>query len=214
MRKTGFILILILFFSLSIFGYEEIHIKIMEVPYREPHSFLGTSFNLGGRPMCSYSNALTLEDVEEPGAVKGFALWVMSARSNQNIQYTTVLNYRGVDLSGLKIGDLETVHGFDIMIGGRFYPIYPTFGLSKMPVRLTLSAVGGIGFYGDSMIFSTAVTKGFVISSKDNPSGLTVEISYVPGIKFDYTTDYVYGETIPIKVGDTVSLQVGFLFAP
>ncbi len=214
MKRKYFILVLcffIIFCGSSVFSYDKIEVEITEVPYVEPYAFLGVTFETGG------SQSVGLRDVEDSSiscSQTGFSLWMMSARHNQDFQFQTHLGYKGIDVSEFDLPNLEIISNMEIFIGGRFFPRYPTFALSKLPVRLTFSALGGLCWVGDNMAFSMLFSAGFVISSKDNPTGMTFEIGYRPGLLYKYQPDYVSETEIQIDIEPSWIFRIGFLFGP
>ena len=212
--KTFIYLLCFLFFISSLScAYDKLEIEITEVPYRETYAFLGTSFKLGGAPGVSLPD---FEDIAKYTAEEiGFSVYMMSARDDRDLQFLTVIGYSKIDVEEMHITNLDSINCLDIMIGGKYFPRYPTFSLSKMPVRLTLSGVGGLGMIMEgTMGLAMEFKLGLVFSSKDNPSGFTLEVGYRPSFKFDYEPDYVSENAISIKTGSAVFFSAGFLFAP
>ncbi|MCK4643504.1 hypothetical protein KAU32_07695 [bacterium] len=131
-------LLLIAGFLFNGFCAETIEIEITEVPYVQPYAFLGITFETGGQR----SVGLTADaDSQIDPKEMNFSIWMMSARHNQDFQFQTHLGYRGIDITELQVENLASISGFEIFLGGRFFPRYPTFSLSRLPVRLTLSVL-------------------------------------------------------------------------
>lgn len=178
MKKLTNILILLLI-STSIFS-QDLDIRITEVPYNPPYAFMRIHFDFAGsQPV----EILSDNSVVNARSQLGFGIGLISAKES-DIQFEYRFSYRMVDLSNLNLG-LNKHSDFDIILGGRYYPRYPTFGLSKnTPVRVTLAALGGLDMRGaqfaDQMAIDVILNAGLVISSKDNPSGLMVEFQYRP----------------------------------
>ena len=191
---------------------EKIDVEVTEVPYRDVYAFLGIHFEPSGQLTAESSNGASITS-----KLTGFGMGLMSARK-EDFQFETMLGYRSfsveklgiVDEDGGKLGKIEI---FDMYIGGRFYPRYPTFALGRNPVRLTFSALGGLGLSNYSnMLFSMVITAGLSLSSHDSPSGLMIEYVYRPSFEYVFPLTVFTNETV--TVGDYTGIRVGFLFGP
>ncbi|MCX7697407.1 MAG: hypothetical protein N2Z72_06925 [Bacteroidales bacterium] len=163
---------------LNFYAQEEstINIKITEVPYQPVTAFLRVSFDVGFQQRVTWKNV----NYKARNQI-GFALGLISCKES-DIQFETRVGFRQVDISNIDSVPFRKYFDFDILIGGRFFPRYPTFGLSRTtPVRLTFSTLGGLSLTGNDLTnigFSTIFTGGFIISQKDNPSGILLELQY------------------------------------
>lgn len=209
-------------FLLFIFGLFSIHftiskanaqirIEITEVPYREPYAFLGIHFEFSGQQRVEGDNGLTAE----AGQI-GFGLRLMSAKHNQDFQFESLLDYRGIDVKKLGIKDLNNLSLFDIIFGGRYYPRYPTFGFGSVAVRFTTAAHGGLGIEisEPTLMFTVDLSAGFILSTKDNPSGLSIEFVYRPttsNIKHESVLD---GSKWEVSLKPSWCIRLGFIFGP
>lgn len=176
MKKIFLTLACVLSFY-AIWGQDEtIHIKITEVPYQPVTAFLRVSFDVGLQQKVEWKNT----SYSARNQI-GFALGLISSKES-DIQFETRLGFRQVDISNIDSVPFRKYYDFDILVGGRYFPRYPTFALSKTtPVRLTFSTVGGLSLSGNdltSMGFSTIFTGGLIVSQKDNPSGVLLELQY------------------------------------
>jgi hypothetical protein len=157
---------------------ETINLRITEVPYQPVYAFFRTSFDLGIQQKVDFNHA-TFKARNQ----LGFSIGLISCKES-DIQFETRIGYRQVDLSNIDSVPANKHYDLDIMLGGRYYPRYPTFALSKnTPVRLTFSGIGGLCLRGNdltNMGLTVALSAGFVFSQKDNPSGIMLEAQYRP----------------------------------
>jgi hypothetical protein len=159
---------------------EQIEIEITEVPYRPVHAFMRVHFEFLGKQEILHQEWQTTQK----DSYIGFGLGLISARDT-DFQFESNLAYERYKADLIGIPDLDNVGRFDIQVGGRYLPRYPTFGLSRMAVRLTFSALAGAGLvfpgsYDMAYDLSMILTAGLMISSGDNPSGFLVEFIYRP----------------------------------
>ncbi len=204
-------LLLIAGFLFNGFCAETIEIEITEVPYVQPYAFLGITFETGGQR----SVGLTADaDSQIDPKEMNFSIWMMSARHNQDFQFQTHLGYRGIDIAELQVENLASISGFEIFLGGRFFPRYPTFSLSRLPVRLTLSVIGGLSMLGNNFNFGMIISAGLIITSGDSPTGITMEIGYRPGNTYIHEPDYSSSNQISLTIEASWIFRIGFLFAP
>lgn len=164
------------FFPFSSYTYydytHKVEVEVTEVPYRPVYAFLKINFEAGN---------------EQSGASIG----IMSAKQ-RDIQLESHIGYRSLGNTG----------SFDVMLGGAYFPRRPSFALGDMPVRVKISALGGMGM-SDDMFFTFMASAGLVLSSEDDPSGLTAEFVYWPSVK-----------TTSMDIPGSLSFKLGFLFAP
>lgn len=171
----GFILICRFSFA------QDLNIRITEVPYTPVYAFMRVSFEIGGKQAVQI---LSDNSVVNAQSQIGFAVGMISAKQS-DIQFESRFAYRQVKLSNLNIAGVNSHVDFDILLGGRYFPQYPTFALSKnTPVRITLGAIGGLDMRGaqiaDQMALDVILDAGFVISSGSNASGIMLEFQYRP----------------------------------
>jgi hypothetical protein len=195
---------------------DPIRIEITEVPYVKPHAFLRIHFEFTGKQEFFHEDWGTTQ--KDP--YLGFGFGLISARDT-DIQLESNFSYQRykVDKLGMP-ADNNMLHELDMQVGGRFYPRYPTFGLGKIPVRLTFSALAGLGwtfpaglddFFGLSMMMSA----GLSISSGNNPSGLLIEVVYRPltnTFKAQKELDGIYYGRITQK--PAIGFRIAWLFGP
>ena len=143
---------------------------------------------------------------------------MISAR-NSDLQLESNISYERFKTDKLLLPDLTTLHELEVQLGGRFLPRYPTFGLGKIPVRLTFSALGGLGWmfpgpYNFIFDVSMILTAGLHISSGDNPSGFLIEAIYRPlasTLKMENLDD---GSFWNVSKKPCVGIRIAWLFAP
>lgn len=159
---------------------QPIEIRITEVPYEKPYIFTRVSFEMGGTQMVEV--APDNNQMRSRSQI-GFGFGSISAKDS-DIQGEFRLGYRSVNLSNIDSIGVTRHQDFDILLGGRYYPRYPTFGLGKTPVRLTFAAIGGINLrgagMGDQMAFDVLINAGLSFSQSDNASGVMLEFQYRP----------------------------------
>lgn len=176
MKKYCFLVLAILVLSVGAFAteYYDLDVTYTEVPYRPVYAFLGLAFEAGSDMV-------------------GGAITMTSAR-DRDIQLTAHVGYRS--FSSYNAGS------FDVLVGGTYFPRRPTFMLDQMPVRLRMSALGGMGM-AEGIFFTMCMSAGLVFSSGDDPSGFLTELAFWPGFKTE-TQD----------IPGTMAIRFGFLFAP
>lgn len=137
----------------------------------------------------------------------GFGLRLISARES-NLQLELGLEYREMDLKELSGPDKATA--FDMLIGGRMYPLTPTFALGNLAFRVTLAAHGGFST-GDAFGAAMDFSGGFSISSGTDPNGLVIE---VVGRPVEYTIEDLDGVWADVLLRRSWILRAGFQFGP
>ncbi len=172
----------IIFIFLTSACFAQIDIRITEVPYVAPAPILTRlSFEMGGKQPCEVDSVSTVRNARSQFGISFGSI----STKDSDIQAEMRIAYRLTDLSNLKISGISKHQDFNILLGGRYFPRYPTFGLSnKTPVRITLAALGGLNMRGqgfaDQMAIDVILNAGFVISQNDNPSGIMLEFQYRP----------------------------------
>ena len=197
-------------------AHSQIEIEITEVPYQEVYAFLGVYFEVGGAQPLEYNEAVHAVPTTR------FGLRMHSAR-NSDIQMEWMVGASRSDLSSLDIPALDNLVYGEALIGGRYFPRYPTFGLGRnTPVRLTGSAAGGMLMAmssGVSLIeLDIVLTAGMAITGLEDPSGITLEFVYRPntvGIDYSYYNEATYSDqNYALMLQPAWALRIGFLFAP
>jgi hypothetical protein len=182
--KIALILIFIGCLSESSFAYYDyyhhVEIEVTEVPYKPVDAFLG--LNLQGGSASSGGN-----------------ITLTSARAS-DVQFETLVGYRNLIT---KEGESGTVGSFDVMLGGAYFPRYPSFAIFDMPVRLKTSLLGGMSMASEGMFFSACFSMYLIFSSGDDPSGMTLGFACWSGGKSGETT-----------LPGTAAVSLGFIFAP
>lgn len=166
--------------SLFAFSQEQIDIRITEVPYREPYAFLRLHFDFAGQQKVK---DLTTNTTDLARSQLGLGLGLISAKQT-DIQMESRVSFRTVDISNIT-NATRRHNDFNILLGGRYLPRYPTFSIGKKtPVRLTFSALGGLNMRGasiaDQLTYDVLLDVGLFFSQSDNPSGLMFEFQYRP----------------------------------
>ena len=164
--------------------YEHLYVEVTEVPYKPVYAFL--NLNLQGGSSQS-----------------GGSLGLTSAR-NSDLQFETLVGYRTINTGS---GSSNNISSFDIMAGGALFPRKPNFVFMGMPVRLKISLLGGMSMASQAdngyTVFGACVNASLVFSSGDDPSGLTVGISYWPSLSSG-----------DLNMPSSVCASIGFSFAP
>ena len=164
--------------------YGKLEVEVTEVPYKPVYAFMGLNFQGSARQANGEQTV-------------GGVITLTSARPS-DIQFESLVGYRSITTQegGSATG------AFDIMLGGTFFPRKPSFAFLGMPVRLKMSMHGGM-VMANEILFSACVSLSLVFSSGDDPSGMTIGVTYWPSI--------ASGET---KLPSSVCATLGFLFAP
>lgn len=181
---------------------QDVTVRVIEEPYRPVYAFLGIYFEtLGSQP--AEQGGTTVNTADQ----LGLGLKLMSAKRT-NLQLDLGFEFRQVDTKGAT--DPDKISVFNTFMGGRFYPLEPTFALGNLAVRLTLAAHGGLAI-GDAFGPAVDFSGGFAISSGTDPNGLTVEIV---GRPVEYTIEDL-DEILPdVVLSRSWTLRAGFLFGP
>jgi hypothetical protein len=182
---------------------ESIDVTITEVPYREVHAFLHLDGELG--PLKGGTGGVSNREGRHIGARLG----LMSARRT-NLQFVTALGWRRLELKRPEGGEDRRNVG-ELMLGGRFYPLTPTFALGNLVVRLTASAAGGVVLGTSLMDLSAYAGAGFTVGMGDDPSALAVELIYRP---LGFTMGDAELDEEVLKVEPSWGIRAGFLFGP
>lgn len=189
-----------------------------ETSYTEIWAFLGLTFETGGVAEITINgqptSTLSADEI-------GGSIWIMSKRSYKDFQLIGLFNYRGFDAKELEIPDVKSIDFMDCHWGFRYFPVYPTFRVAKIPVKLTFAGSCGAGFisvgYDTEMMFTWDVSAGFIITSKDNNFGIAFEAGYRPEKKFTYTysaSNYLSEIEVPLTISEVVSYRISLIFSP
>ena len=196
--------------------HSQIEIEITEVPYQEVYAFMGVYFEVGGAQPLEYNEAVYTVPTTR------FGLRMHSAR-NSDVQMEWMVGASRSDISTLDIPDLDNIVYGEALIGGRYFPRYPTFRLGRnTPVRLTGSASGGMLMALSSGVsqfeLDIVLTAGIAITGLEEPSGITLEFVYRPntiGIDYSYYNIDTYSDqNYALLLQPAWALRIGFLFAP
>jgi len=192
---------------------KQIEVEITEVPYRPVHAFLRVHFEFLGKQEITHQEWLT----SQKDSYLGFGLGLISARDT-DIQFETNLSYERYKADKIGVPDLDLVSQFDIQLGGRYFPRFPTFGLGRTPVRLTFSALAGVGLifpgsYDMAYELSMVITAGLMISSGDNPSGFLLEFVYRP-LESDFKAQNADGYFGKLVKKPAWGIRIAWLFGP
>lgn len=154
-------------------------------------SFPSASFAAYGRPQQGKVNAFLSLYLEGSGNESGGGIRLTSAQ-DRDIQFETGVGFRSY----------TGASSFDILVGGTYFPRESTFVMGDMPVRLKISAHGGMGMSND-LLFIYDMSVGLVFSSWEDASGILAEVGYWPSAQM---TD--------VNIPSTLSFRLGFMFAP
>ena len=177
------------------------------------HSFLNLCYEFSGcQEMVDKDNLLS-QKIPLPGFSLG---WFMAGMGD--IQPELRFGYRRLKADQIGFG-LENIPDYNVYGGFRFYPNKPTFGLGKIPIRLSLSALAGMhwlspGAWNDAFSFSALMSGALSISSSDSRYGLMFEFVFQPltrEIKMKQIDNSVYG-TLVFK--PAWYLRIALMFSP
>jgi hypothetical protein len=207
-------LFLVLFFPAPVLAHDPIRVEVTEVPYRPVHALLRVHFEFAGRQdIFRQEGQLAQKDF-----FIGFGAGLISAR-NSDVQFETNISYERFKADKLGFSGLNTVHELDLQLGGRYFPCYPTFRMGRIPVRLTFSALGGLGWYfpssySDVLDFSMILTAGLAVSSGDSASGFLVELIYRP-LETNLAVETIEaGAFGALVMKPSFSIRIAWLFGP
>jgi opacity protein-like surface antigen len=194
---------------------DPIRIEITEVPYQKPYAFLRAHFEFGGKQELYHEDWGTAQ--KDPFI--GFGVGLISARPS-DIQFESNFSYQRYKMDGLGVPGASLLHELDMQVGGRYYPRYPTFGLGKTPVRLTFSALAGVGWVFPSGLddvfgLSMLLTAGLSISSGSHASGVLLEFVYRPlGNTFGVTKAVDMADYGRLTQKPAFGFRIAWLFGP
>ena len=100
---------------------EQIDVHITRVPYRESYALVAPYFGALGLQRVENDDGTTLSVSQIGGGVR-----VQSARRT-NIQLDLITGFRRIDVSEFGIPGQRNFNLWDILVGGRYYPLRPTF---------------------------------------------------------------------------------------
>jgi len=220
-RVTHYLIVLVLaglclglFIPAPVLAHDPIRIEVTHVPYRPTHALLRVHFEFAGQQ--EIFNQEPQRSQKDP--YLGFGAGLISAR-NSDIQFETNISYERFKSGKLGIPDLNMVHELDLQLGGRYFPRCPTFGLGSTPVRVTFSALGGLGWYfpasyNNVLGLSMILTAGLAVSSADSASGFLVEFIYRPletDLDVESIEDGILGRLV---VKPSFGIRIAWLFSP
>jgi hypothetical protein len=189
-------------------GDKTINVNVTEVPYQPVHGFLDVHLEIGPQP------ASTPSGESESGDHIGFGLGFMSARRT-NFQLITDVTWRRLDLGELDQPGLDTKNVFELLLGGRLYPLRPTFALGDLVARITGSASGGLVLTSGAADLGIVVTAGLSFSFGDDPNGVKLELLYRPvGTSAEYYPDEDSADAEVVDIDPSFGVRVSFLFGP
>jgi hypothetical protein len=184
-------------------SFAQIRVEVTEVPYLEPHSFMGLALDFAGTQNVERADGSQSNKENQVG----LTLRAQGAK-RINIQAELELGYRRIDFNEFKDPALPNISLWTLLIGGRYFPLYPTFLLSQdIAVRLNASfAAGWTGCISAEDLggLDGRIALGFAFTGAKDPSGLTAEVVYRP---FGFS-----GTTYNVK--PSWCLRLGFLWGP
>ncbi|MFC1595510.1 hypothetical protein ACFL3X_01195 [Gemmatimonadota bacterium] len=181
---------------------QDITVRIIEEPYQEVFAFLGVYFESFGAQEVA-QGSVTLTDTNQ----MGMGIRLMSARRT-DIQFETSVGWRTVDLRDL--GDPERTDFFDIFVGGRYWPLYASFLIGNMSIRLTMAGRGGL-VMGNQMTGGVEFSGGFTISNRNEPSAVFIEAVFRPVEYIHKDIDEIVADVL---LRPSWTLRIGFQFGP
>lgn len=184
-------------------GQDDITIRIIEEPYRQPNAFLVPYFEgLLGRN-------LTVDGQAIEGNQIGLGIGTMSTR-RANVLFRSNIAWRQVSVPE----DPDSKFGtFEIHLGAQLHPLRPTLAIGNTAVRATCGALGGMGMFTDGPTTATVEANcGFSFSSGNDPGGIIVQMVWRPMEeifgRYEDDTARVFAHA------GGWSLRLGFLVAP
>ncbi len=177
-------------------------IRIIQEPYQEVFAFLGFYIESFGTQEVEQGSTI-LTDADQ----LGMGVRLMSTR-RADIQFETSVGWRTVDL--LVLGDPERTDFFDIFVGARYWPLYNTFWIGDMAIRLTASARGGL-VMGNQMTGGVEFSGGFTVSKGLSPSVLFIEAVFRPVEYIHKDIDEIAADVL---LRPSWTLRIGFQFGP
>jgi hypothetical protein len=187
---------------------QTIHVTYTEVPYRQPHAFLGLTFEGLGATSVAHGGPSV------DGKQFGMGLRLMSARDS-NFQFEFGLGLGKLDANALKVAGAESLFVFEMVLGARLFPRKPLIALGEVVIRPTISVSGGFNTVGGGANGVGILTAGLVFGISDDPNGLTAEFVYRPlGGDATFNTNGVLSSEDKITYGSSWGLRFGVLFGP
>lgn len=171
---------------------------VSQVPYKEASAFFGIDAEFVG-----VGEARTPAQTTDQIGHLAFSTRVQSAR-RQTFELEMQLGIHSFSLESLS---LDSLYAYELLFGGRIFPLRPLFALGQIAIRPTLSVLAG-GYLGDgTQGLIASFTAGLAFSFGEDTTGLTVEGVYRP-------IGYSLSSTTPVVATPSFSLRLGFFFGP
>ncbi len=169
-----------------------------DLPYKETSAFLGLDAEFLGVGQARTPAATT----DQIGHL-ALSMRVQSA-GRRTFELEMQLGIHSFSLESL---GLETLYAYELLLGGRIFPLTPPLALGQIAIRPTLSVLAG-GYLGDgTQGLIASFTAGVAFSFGEDTTGLTVEGVYRP-------IGYSLSSTTPVRATPSFSLRLGFFFGP
>ncbi|MFC1500003.1 hypothetical protein ACFL6T_03170 [Candidatus Zixiibacteriota bacterium] len=181
---------------------QDVTVHVIEEPYQDVYAFLGVYFESFGAQEVEQGSVI-LTDTNQ----LGMGIRLMSARRT-DVQFESSVGWRTVDLRDL--GDPERTDFLDIFIGARYWPLYNTFWIGDMAIRLTVAGRGGL-VMGNQMTGGVEFSGGFTVSKGRSPSALCIEAVFRPVEYIHKDIDEIAAD---VYLRPSWTLRIGFQFGP
>ena len=170
-------------------------------------ALIGLGFEFAGRPDVTAAGGSSMKATQS-----GVTLYRSSLHEGKDMGFMAEFNYTRLDVKKLGLlsddGQLKTASNVEALIGARYYPVKATFKLGDVPVRLTASALAGLGIAGESTELRTLFTAG--LAAATSLGGFSLEAIYRPAYTYKYNTASFTDASL--DVGGATGLRVVFLF--
>ena len=172
--------IAVLLLALTAAAQDEPKPPITQVPYRHTLMFLPVHVEaLGKEDVLRRTTQVHQKDM-----YLGFGVGIIAGYPGI-LKWQASISFESLPAEKIDVLSVTNISLIDAQFGFRLLSHKPTFGIGRIPVRLTAAAQGGVSMIkaGDwTPVVRPAATlsAGLFISYEDNPYGLMVEFVYHP----------------------------------
>ncbi len=165
---------------LSAAAQDEAKPPISQVPYRHTLMFLPLHVEVLGQEHVTRRTT----GVAQKDMYLGVGVGLVAGYPGP-LKWQATISFESLPAEKLDVLTITNINVIDIQLGFRFLTHKPTFGIGRIPVRLTAAVQGGgsmikAGSWTPVVRPAATLSAGLFISYEDNPFGLMVEFVYHP----------------------------------
>jgi hypothetical protein len=172
--------IAVLLLVLSAAAQDEPEPPITQVPYRHTLMFLPVHVEALGRENVQRRTT----GVAQKDMYLGFGVGIIAGYPGP-LKWQATISFESLPAEKIDVLSITNISVIDAQFGFRLLTHKPTFGIGRVPVRLTAAVQGGAsmikaGSWTPAVRPAATLSAGLFISYEDNPYGLMVEFVYHP----------------------------------